>query len=74
MQFISYLHDIERTVRLIRATNEDLGCIVAPNTDEGPDLHEENVSPEFALHTHLNITQDSENASAFTITNSENRS
>jgi len=49
VQYSSYLHDIERFVRLIRATNEDLGALIAPNTDKGFEMSEENVAEEFKL-------------------------
>lgn len=34
IQFEVFLHDIERRVRLLRATREEIGTLVAPNTHE----------------------------------------
>lgn len=49
LQYESYLHDIERVVRFIRMTNDDLGTIIAPNTDEGVNIANETVAPEFDI-------------------------
>ncbi|MEW8546654.1 MAG: DUF6570 domain-containing protein [Candidatus Thiodiazotropha sp.] len=40
IRYDSYLGDIERIVRQIRATNLDLSLIVAPNTHEGSDSND----------------------------------
>ena len=44
MQFDAYLHDIERSVRLMRATDDELGAAIAPNTHENTTFEDLNVS------------------------------
>ena len=52
MHYDSYLSNMERIVRQIRATSIDLGPIVAPNTDEGVENNDYSISNE---HSHSSI-------------------
>ena len=46
IKFDAYLHDIERTVRIIRITNDEIGAMVAPNTHENSTTVEINLSSD----------------------------
>ena len=48
MQYEAYLRDIENIARLIKVTSEEVGTIVAPNTDEQSDV-EEILSTEHSI-------------------------
>lgn len=56
LHYVSYLHDVERIIRIIRTTNTDIGAVVAPNTDEG---HEDNSElstvPGYEIMSDLNV-------------------
>lgn len=41
IQFAAYLHDIERAVRLLSAMQEDIGPVVAPNTHDYEESHDQ---------------------------------
>lgn len=49
MQFDAYLHDIERSVRLMRATDDELGAAIAPSTHENKTFEDLNVSANHSL-------------------------
>lgn len=58
--YSSYLHDIERVVRIIRLTNEDLGVSLAPNTNETHNACEDVIAEEFDIMNNMNIAQTNE--------------